>query len=235
MAQLSLPKQLANFTSSTTGLDLGLRLLHALTLIGTGIELDSATIMRCSVAAEQIGLGRRYLRFFDFLGCFQNVQDILATGNSMRTRKQILDMAESSALGMYLVLEGTTMLHDMNIYSVSWYTPVLLEAYKFWFYAICIAIARTMLDLLLEPVTSVYHNSSGDANEKKGGKSGNPSPSEPVPSTVSLLNQLVIDSLNLTIPGSLLGWIPVSDMGVAIAMLITTILVWPAVWGKTQK
>jgi hypothetical protein len=49
------------------------------------------------------------------------------------------------------------------------------------------------------------------------------------------LNQLVIDSLNLTIPGSLLGWIPVSDLGVAIAMLTTTILVWPAVWGKTQK
>lgn len=57
MAQLSLPKQLANFTSSTTGLDLGLRLLHALALIGTGIKLDSTTVMRCSVAAEQIGLG----------------------------------------------------------------------------------------------------------------------------------------------------------------------------------
>lgn len=57
MAQLSLPKQLSNFTSSTAGLDLGLRLFHALALIGTGIELDSVTLVRCSVAAAQIGLG----------------------------------------------------------------------------------------------------------------------------------------------------------------------------------
>ncbi|CRG91225.1 hypothetical protein PISL3812_08273 [Talaromyces islandicus] len=236
MAQLSLLKQLANFTSSTTGLDLGLRLIHALTLIGTGIELDSATVMRCSVAAAQIGLARRYLRFFDFLGCFLNVQDILATGNATKTRTQILDMAESSALGMYLVLEGTTMLHDMNVHLVSWYTPVLLEAYKFWFYAICIAITRTTLDLFFGTVTPIYHNGSADANEKKGEKSSASSPSEPpILSTASLLNQLVIDSLNLTIPGSLLGWIPVSDMGVAIAMLASTILVWPAVWRKAQK
>jgi hypothetical protein len=44
----------------------------------------------------------------------------------------------------------------------------------------------------------------------------------------------VIDLLDLTIPGSLLGWIPVSDMGVAIAMLASTILVWPTAWAKAQ-
>lgn len=122
----------------------------------------------------------------------------------------------------------------MNVHLVSWYTPVLVESYKFWFYAICIAIARTTLDLFLGPVTPISENSSTDINEKKGEESSSIS-SEPVQSTAALLNQLVIDCLNLTIPGSLLGWTPVSDMGVALAMLLSTILVWPAVWGKTQK
>lgn len=131
---------------------------------------------------------------------------------------------------LHSVKEYKIQLHDMDVYQVSWYTPVLLESYKFWFYAICIALARTTLDLLLGPATPIS-NGSADANEKK-----NSSPPEPpAASTVSLLNQLVIDGLNLTIPGSVLGWIPVSDMGVAIAMLVTTILVWPAVWGKAQK
>jgi Peroxisomal biogenesis factor 11 (PEX11) len=118
----------------------------------------------------------------------------------------------------------------MNVYLVSWYTPILLEAYKFWFYAICIAITRTVLDILFGSVDPrLQHSSSMDANEKKE--------EEPKVSlsTASLLNQLVIDTLNLTIPGSLLGWIPVSDMGVAFAMLASTILVWPAVWQKTQN
>jgi hypothetical protein len=62
-SRASLPKQLANFTKSTAGLDLTLRLLHSLVLIGTEIDFDSATAMRCSVAASQIGLGEVLLRF----------------------------------------------------------------------------------------------------------------------------------------------------------------------------
>jgi hypothetical protein len=45
----------------------------------------------------------------------------------------------------------------------------------------------------------------------------------------------VIDCLDLTIPGYLLGWIPVSNMGVAVAMLTSTILVWPTAWAKAQQ
>jgi hypothetical protein len=51
-------KQLSNFTKSTAGLDLGLRLFHALVLIGAEVGLDHAIVKRCSVAAAQIGLGR---------------------------------------------------------------------------------------------------------------------------------------------------------------------------------
>lgn len=122
----------------------------------------------------------------------------------------------------------------MNVYLVSWYTPILLEAYKFWFYAICIAIARTASNLLLGSTTLEPHKGSIDAKQKKEEESSKWSP-EHSPSTASLLLQLVIDTLNLTIPGSLLGWIPVSDMGVAVAMLVSTILVWPAAWEKAQK
>ena len=53
----SLPKQLANFTNSSAGLDLTLRLVHSMVLIGSGINLSSATVMRCSIAASQIDLG----------------------------------------------------------------------------------------------------------------------------------------------------------------------------------
>ena len=123
----SLAKQLANFTNSTAGLDLTLRLFHSLVLIGADLDFDKDTVLRCSVAASQIGLGRfsslcgtfsvltllpgrRYLRLFCFLDCFQNVQDILATGYPVRNRTAMMDLVESSCLGMYLLLEGTTMV-----------------------------------------------------------------------------------------------------------------------------
>lgn len=122
----------------------------------------------------------------------------------------------------------------MDIFLISWYTPILLEAYKFWFYAICVAIARTVSDLFLGPVAPGTQN--GSTNEKEKEKEPSPSSSsKPSPSTTSLLNRLVIDSLDLIIPGSLLGWIPVSNWTVALAMLTSTILVWPTAWAKAQN
>jgi hypothetical protein len=59
-SRASLPKQLANFTNTTAGLDLTLRLFHSLVLIGTQIDFDNVTVMRCSIAASQIGLGRSF-------------------------------------------------------------------------------------------------------------------------------------------------------------------------------
>lgn len=52
-----LSKQLANFTNSTAGLDLTLRLVHALVLIGAELNLDHVTVTKCAIAASQLALG----------------------------------------------------------------------------------------------------------------------------------------------------------------------------------
>jgi hypothetical protein len=121
----------------------------------------------------------------------------------------------------------------MNVFLVSWYTPILLESYKFWFYAICTAITKTASDLLLGPAAPSDKIDSVDEKEEDKA-SGHSQISKPVPSTASLLNRIIIDSLDLIIPGSLLGWIPVGDLGVALAMLASTILVWTTAWAKAQ-
>ncbi|KAJ5248599.1 hypothetical protein N7468_000050 [Penicillium chermesinum] len=231
----SLARQFANFTNSTAGLDLTLRLCHSLVLIGTGLDLDSSIVTKCAVAASQIGQGRRYLRLFGFLDCFQNVQDILSTKDAFRDRAAMIDLLEFSCLGMYLGLEGTTMLHDMNVVSVSWYTPVLLESYKFWFYAICVAIARTVSVLLFGPAVPTSQKQAQEVqDEKKERRPAESIPARAVPTTSSLLKQLLIDCLDLTIPGSLLGWMPISDFAVSIAMFASTVLAWPSLWAKVQ-
>ncbi|OKO94334.1 hypothetical protein PENSUB_11601 [Penicillium subrubescens] len=149
-SRASLPKQLANFTNTTAGLDLTLRLFHSLVLIGTQIDFDNVTVMRCSIAASQIGL-----------------------------------------------------------------------------------VTKTASDLLLGPAAPSDKIDSVDEKEEDKA-SGHSQISKPVPSTASLLNRIIIDSLDLIIPGSLLGWIPVGDLGVALAMLASTILVWTTAWAKAQ-
>jgi hypothetical protein len=123
----------------------------------------------------------------------------------------------------------------MNIYLVSWYMPILLEANKFWFYAICISIARTSKELVLGSAGSSTPSGSSGTDEKEKKKAKEIAPSNPAPSTLSLLNRIVINSLDLTLPGSFLGWIPVETLGIGMAMLVSTVLVWPTAWAKAQQ
>lgn len=55
--RIPFPRQLANFTNTTTGLDLTLRLLQALTLVAAEVCVDDVTVKGCLVATSQLNLG----------------------------------------------------------------------------------------------------------------------------------------------------------------------------------
>jgi hypothetical protein len=112
--------------------------------------------------------------------------------------------------------------------------PILLEANKFWFYAICISIARKSKELVFGSAGPESSSGSSGTDEKKKKKTSEIAPSQPASSTLSLLNGIVIDSLDLTLPGSFLGWIPLEMLGIGMAMLVSTVLVWPTAWAKAQ-
>lgn len=54
----SLPKQLANFTNTTAGMDMTLRLLQALAMIAAVVCQDKPTVVMSSIAASQLALGK---------------------------------------------------------------------------------------------------------------------------------------------------------------------------------
>lgn len=94
----------------------------------------------------------------------------------------------------------------MNIWLVDWYIPVLMEGNKFWFYAICISIARTLAEFWM-----------GESKRKKT-------------ESKLLLERLLVDLCDLTLPGSFLGWIPLGDFGVGVAMVVSTIVASREMW-----
>ncbi|KFY43358.1 hypothetical protein V494_02023 [Pseudogymnoascus sp. VKM F-4513 (FW-928)] len=203
---VSLPKKFANFTNSAAGLDLTLRLIQAVSIIAAEVFINnSIVVVGCVTATSQLALGRRYLRLFSFISCFERVRDVL-TGDVPLAGSVLtaMELVESSCLGLYLILESLTILHDMNIWLVSWYTPILIEGNKFWFYAIC--------------TEAKLQETNQSTDEKKGQEK--PPPLTPVPSTTSLLRQLVADSCDLTLPASFLGWVNPGGLGVGCAMVI---------------
>lgn len=123
-------------------------------------------------------------------------------------------------------------LHDMNVWLVSWYTPVLVEGNKFWFYAICMSIMRTVGMLLFSSETQKTIEKNHPDADQKGQESARSISPEPVTSSTSLFRRVIIDMCDLTLPASFLGWIIIGDLRVGIAMVISTVLSWEDMWRR---
>jgi hypothetical protein len=123
----------------------------------------------------------------------------------------------------------------MNIWLVSWNTPVLIEANKFWFYALCVSITGAVWELLFgSAAQSKTQKGHPDIDQKKE-ESEKPSSSKPVPSTIPLLKRIVVDGCDLTLPGSFLGWIALGDLGVGMAMVVSTVVASRDIWARAQR
>jgi len=125
-------------------------------------------------------------------------------------------------------------LHDMKIWLVSWYTQILLEANKLWFYAICLSISRAVIQLFSAPAkprnATNGHTKTANKNNSQSAHSFGSAPIELI-----LAKRVVADSCDLTLPGSFVGWIPIGDLGVGIAMFLSTMFSLSQVWGTTLQ
>ncbi|KAM3509438.1 hypothetical protein MY10362_000602 [Beauveria mimosiformis] len=210
--------QSCRFLGTTAGLDLTLRFFHGLVIIAAK-SADEAVATRSFIASSQLNLARRYLRFFVLLDCIQNVLDTISKDYASLAYKT-LDLVEWSCLLLYFALENLTMLHDMQIHVVPWYAPVLVEANKFWFYAITASILRTISQRI-----GLFHSTRTRASSKRKQHLPPPPP----------WRRLVVDALDLTLPASFVGWVVMDDVTIGCLMTLSTILVWRDVWGKAQQ
>jgi hypothetical protein len=124
----------------------------------------------------------------------------------------------------------------MNIWIVPWYTTILVEANKFWFYGICVSIIGTAGELLFGSSTQKKAPKEDKSNsDEKKAESENLIASEPVSWTTSPWLRIIVDSLDLTLPTSFLGWTSLGNLEVGSAMALSTVLAWGDAWAKAQK
>lgn len=123
----------------------------------------------------------------------------------------------------------------MDIWQVPWYTPVLMEANKLWLYAIALSITRTAWNLVSGPAAQKEAPKANTDTSEKKAKSDSPSPSPPGPSKAYLLKRIIVDCCDFTLPASFLGWVPLGDFGVGVAMTVSSVLAWPDLWATTQQ
>jgi hypothetical protein len=116
----------------------------------------------------------------------------------------------------------------MNVYHVSWYRPLLTEANKFWFYALILSITRATWELL-------FTSSSPSPNKGGGEKEKGKAPVTAGRTKSALVKKIIIDTCDLTLPGSFIGWVPVTGLQIGVAMIVSTLLAGHGVWVAQQR
>ncbi|KAL3472176.1 peroxisomal biogenesis factor 11 [Aspergillus californicus] len=219
-------KQLVTFTSQTAGLEKTLRLIQAVSWVVAEVTADKTLATQCFTARNQLALGRRYFRLLEFYPCFERVGSLLLGTSSTGTILSVMELAQYTFLGLYLFLENFTILHDMKVVQVDWYAPLMAEANKFWFYALTLSILRASWDLFFASAPAPTKGPKGTvvADNKKTKTASAPK--------WPLLKRIIIDGCDLTLPGSFLGWTPVSGLQIGGAMVVSTVFAAHGVWER---
>ncbi|KAM3462558.1 hypothetical protein MY5147_007681 [Beauveria neobassiana] len=233
----SLLAQSCRFLGTTAGLDLTLRFFHGLVIISAKAA-DEAVATRSFMAASQLNLD-----------CIQNVLDTIskeyaslayktfdlvewsclllyfALENLTMVRPLFYSSPSPSFPTLFSspcspdLVQHPPQLHDMQIHVVPWYAPVLVEANKFWFYAITASILRTVAQRI-----GLFHSTRTPFSKRR----------QQLPPPPPW-RRLVVDALDLTLPASFVGWVVMDDVTIGCLMTLSTILVWRDVWGKAQQ
>ncbi|KAI0429038.1 hypothetical protein F5Y09DRAFT_311299 [Xylaria sp. FL1042] len=165
--------------------------------------------------------------------------------------------------GMYLLLEASTIVDVQRIEGLAVWGPELegkiaVEGQRFWLFSLACGVLAglvRMADVVVPYVSASESESVGDGEKKeqegvdgedeKTGAKGEAEKATQVDllaqrrevrSKVSSLGRRVVsDALDITLPGSVVGWVPVSTGTVGLAMFVTTILTSMDIWERCGR
>jgi Peroxisomal biogenesis factor 11 (PEX11) len=124
----------------------------------------------------------------------------------------------------------------------TWSQSVLIEANRFWFYALAISLLHSLFEIGLLLLPALCY---GDNDDNKHGTSSEKhrrsSTTKTIPSInlfISRIKSIVVDGCDILIPGSFLRWIPgtvVGPMHVGVATVISTVVTARDVWVQLNR
>ncbi|GLB02581.1 hypothetical protein AtubIFM57258_003939 [Aspergillus tubingensis] len=103
---------LYRFTRTTPGLEKTLRLVQSFCVLALQIPtLENESISQFNTAKTQFALTRRFLRFFNFIDCFNKAFALLGSPSSAHGNvvKTVIEISKWSCFGCYFLLEDLTL------------------------------------------------------------------------------------------------------------------------------
>ncbi|PVH85930.1 hypothetical protein DL98DRAFT_583018 [Cadophora sp. DSE1049] len=224
--------KVSRFVGNAAGLEKTLRLLQSCSQVVAAHSLPVAAAPWLQ-ARSQLALGRRYLRFLKFIDAFALAFEAFSKHSGIVA---VLEFGKWSCMGMFLFLESCTILDAMDIYHSNWAAGLFVEAMKFWFYSLTLGMFLALHELWgLSGQGSVMRKGNKGEDEKFGKKAEQDQESRARQRSLkrwNVVKKIVIDGCDLSIPGSITGWLRVSSSNVGMLCIVSTVLAGYDIWDK---
>ncbi|KXX77266.1 hypothetical protein MMYC01_208380 [Madurella mycetomatis] len=197
---------------------------------------------------------RRSFRLFRFLESFASAwaaatAPAAAAGAvpAAAALQRHLDVAAKSFTGMYLLLESATFPEALDVPGLSVWGQeragrLNVEAQRFWFLGLVCAVLGGGLRVFTEGRPAVEEKGDGKGEGKRDGREEKKVKVGAVDADAGaakvrarrekIVRRMVADVMDLAIPGSVVGWVPLSPGVVSFLMLWSTVLTGREVWER---
>lgn len=221
---------------------------------GTGRPHPPADTLSILLTLRQrFNLARRFLRLFRFLESFHAAHKLYVSiapsnqaGDKQRSSRAEpeawLDVFARTFNGMYLLLEVPAIVTELKIeglqlWSPEWDRTVAVEAQRFWLFAlVCAALSGMVKMRRIQQAEPAAEGKGGSDSGKAEGSStavvAEKFQREKARKMRGLARSVVANTLDIVVPGVVVGWVKVSPGVVGLAMFVTTILTGMDVWER---
>ena len=207
-----------------------------------------------------MNLVRRFFRLFRFIESFNAAQKLYLSISSPSTEageekaaadsppklEAWLDVFAKTFNGMYLLLDAPAIVSELRITGLQLWSPetdraVMVEAQRFWLFALaCGALSSffKMQRLRRETVKVVVDASDEKSTSVTKAEKDEALKAEEVLRTKKIrgfARSTAANSLDIILPGVIVGWINADPGAVGLAMLATTVLTGMDAWERCGK
>ncbi|KAL2197897.1 hypothetical protein P885DRAFT_76605 [Corynascus similis CBS 632.67] len=164
-----------------------------------------------------------------------------ATGGGSRVAviEKWLDFGNKSFTGMYLLLESAVFVEavlDVPGLRV-WPSPeavaaLVVDGQRFWFAGLVCGIVGAMVRLARPSSSCRVEVKEGEQKDEKEGREDT---MKDRAARKKVVRRLIADVMDLAVPGSVVGWVPLAPGYVALLMLGSTVLTGMEVWERCGR
>ncbi|CZR57126.1 uncharacterized protein PAC_07015 [Phialocephala subalpina] len=228
-------KQFIRFTSDSGAIEKILRLLQSISQVLAAYALTSEDVQTWLLLRRQFALGRRYIRFFRWIECLSKAYTVFYDETGLVA---VVGVGKWSCMSAFLFLESLTILDVMGVWPTDWAKQCIIEANKFWFYALIFSLLWDVVQLFA-PKNIVSNVASLEKRKAEVESSSNEAlvarrkaEAEQRQKRARITRRLVVNGLDLLIPGHVTGWIVTSAVMTGFAGAVSTALSMKDIWDK---